>query len=53
MNRIETLITKLIQTKTRRETVQYEATPAITRETALVSVADADEFITKIEEILV
>ncbi len=48
----ETMITKLIQTKTRRETAQYDATPTITRENAGTSLADADEFITKIEEIL-
>ena len=48
----EHLITKLIQTKTRRETAQYDATPSITREMAKTSLDDADEFITKIEEIL-
>jgi len=48
----EQLITKLIQTKTKRETAQYDATPSITRETAKTSLDDADEFITKIEEIL-
>ena len=48
----EQLITKLIQTKTRRETAQYDATPGITREMAEASLDDADEFITKIEEIL-
>lgn len=48
----EQLITKLIQTKTRRETAQYDATPSITREMAKSSLDDADEFITKIEEIL-
>lgn len=48
----EAMITKLIQTKTRREAAQYNATPAITRENARTSLADADEFITKIEEIL-
>lgn len=48
----EELITKLIQTKARRETVQYDATPSITREMAETSLKDADEFITKIEEIL-
>ncbi|MBR9690051.1 HEPN domain-containing protein [Candidatus Woesearchaeota archaeon] len=46
------LITKLIQTKTRRETAQYGATPSITKEMAKTSLDDADEFITKIEEIL-
>ena len=48
----EQLITKLIQTKTRRETAQYDATPSITREMAKTSLDDANEFITKIEEIL-
>jgi len=48
----EQLITKLIQTKTKRETAQYNATPSITREMAKSSLDDADEFITKIEEIL-
>ena len=48
----EQLITKLIQTKTRRETAQYDATPSITREMAKTSLDDADDFITKIEEIL-
>ncbi len=46
------LITKLIQTKTKRETAQYDATPSITREMAKTALDDADEFITKIEEIL-
>ncbi len=48
----EQLITKLIQTKTKRETAQYDATPSITREMAKTALDDADEFITKIEEIL-
>ncbi len=48
----EQLITKLIQTKTKRETAQYDATPSITKEMAETSLGDADEFITKIEEIL-
>jgi uncharacterized protein (UPF0332 family) len=48
----EQLITKLIQTKTKRETAQYDATPAISREMAKTSIDDADEFITKIEEAL-
>lgn len=48
----EQLITKLIQTKTKRETAQYDATPSITKEMAKTSLEDADEFITKIEEIL-
>lgn len=51
-NLSEQLITKLIQTKTKRETAQYDATPSITREMAKTSLDDADEFITKIEEIL-
>jgi len=51
-NLSEQLITKLIQTKTKRETAQYDATPLITREMAKTSLDDADEFITKIEEIL-
>jgi len=42
----------LIQTKTKREIAQYDATPSITREMAKTSLNDADEFITKIEEIL-
>ena len=46
------LITKLIQTKTKREAAQYDATPSITREMAKTALNDADEFITKIEEIL-
>jgi len=46
------LITKLIQTKTKRETAQYDATPSITREMAKAALDDADEFITKIEEML-
>jgi len=48
----EQLITKPIQTKTKREAAQYDATPSITREMAKTSLDDADEFITKIEEIL-
>jgi len=48
----EQLITKLIQTKIKRETAQYDATTSITREMAKSSLDDADEFITKIEEIL-
>ena len=46
------LIDKLIQTKTRRETAQYDATPSISRENAKAALRDADEFITRIEEIL-
>ncbi len=48
----EDLINKLMQTKTRRETAQYEATPTISKENAQSSLQDADQFITKIEEIL-
>ncbi len=48
----EQLIAKLIQTKTKRESAQYDATPSITREMAKTSLDDADEFIAKIEEIL-
>jgi len=48
----EQLITKLIQTKTKRETAQYDATPAITRENAKTALDDAEEFIIKIEEML-
>ncbi len=48
----EELINKLIQTKTRRETAQYDATPAISRENAVSALEDAEAFITRIEEIL-
>lgn len=48
----EELISKLVQTKTRRETAQYDATPAISRESAVSALADAEEFIAKIEEVL-
>ncbi len=48
----EQLITKLIQTKTKRETAQYDATPSVTGEMAKTAFDDADEFITKMEEIL-
>ena len=48
----EELINKLIQTKTRRETAQYDATPAISGENAASSLEDAEEFLTRIEEIL-
>jgi len=48
----EQLIIKLIETKTKRETAQYNATPNITREMAKTVLSDADEFITSIEEIL-
>ncbi len=46
------LVNKLVQTKTKRETAQYDATPAISRENAVNALEDAEEFITKIEEIL-
>jgi len=48
----EDLINKLIQTKIRRETAQYDATPSISGENAKTALEDADEFITRIEEIL-
>ncbi|MBI4980683.1 HEPN domain-containing protein [Candidatus Woesearchaeota archaeon] len=48
----EQLITKLIQTKTKRETAQYDATPAISKEMGQTALNDAEEFITKMEEIL-
>ena len=48
----EQLIIKLMKTKTKRETAQYDATPSITKEMAKTALNDADEFITKIEEIL-
>lgn len=48
----EQLILKLIQTKTKRETAQYEATPSISREMARTALDDTDEFITKVEELL-
>ena len=51
-NLSEGLITKLMQTKTRRESAQYEATPAISKTNAQSSLTDADEFITKVEEIM-
>jgi len=48
----EELITKLIQTKTKRESAQYDATSSISRENAKAALEDAEEFITKIEGIL-
>src|SRR3989344_8556186 len=48
----EQLIIKLMETKTKRETAQYDATPNITKEIAKTALSDADEFITKIEEVL-
>lgn len=46
------LISKLIETKTKRETAQYDATPSISRENAKTALEDAEEFITKVEEVL-
>mgnify|MGYP001602355492 CR=1 FL=1 len=48
----EQLIIKLIETKTKRETAQYDATSSITKEIAKTALNDADEFITKIEEVI-
>ena len=48
----EDLINKLIRTKTKRETAQYEATPGISRENAVSALEDTEEFITKVEETL-
>lgn len=48
----EQLIIKLMQTKTNRETAQYDANPSLTKEMAKSALNDADEFITKIEEVL-
>ncbi len=48
----EQLILKLMENKTKRETAQYDATPSITKEMAKKVLSDADEFITKIEEVL-
>ena len=48
----EQLIIKLMETKTKRETAQYDATSGITKEIAKTALNDADEFITKIEEVL-
>mgnify|MGYP001573804718 CR=1 FL=1 len=48
----EQLIIKLMETKTKRETAQYDATPSITKEIAKTALNNADEFITKIEEVL-
>mgnify|MGYP001577452002 CR=1 FL=1 len=39
--------------KTKRENAQYDATPSITRENAKKALDDAEEFISKIEEILI
>lgn len=46
------LLQKLQQTKTRRETAQYEAAPAISRASATGALADAEAFISRVEEIL-
>ena len=48
----EDLISKLVRTKTKRETAQYDATAAISQQNAASALADAEEFITKIEEVL-
>ncbi len=48
----EEMIHKLLQTKVKRETAQYDATPGISRENAVSALADAEEFITKVEEAL-
>lgn len=48
----EDLINKLIQTKARRETAQYDATPSISRENAVTTLEDTEGFIIRIEEIL-
>lgn len=48
----EDLIQKLMQTKTKRETAQYDATPAISQANASSALTDAEEFVTKMEEIL-
>ncbi len=48
----EGLITKLLETKTKRETAQYDATPAISRENAKTALYDAEEFIDRIEQVL-
>lgn len=49
----EELINKLLKTKTKRETAQYDATPSISRENAVSALEDANDFITKVEEILI
>ncbi len=48
----EDLISKLMQTKAKRETAQYNATPDISREMAASAQEDAEGFISRIEEIL-
>jgi len=48
----EELITRLIRSKERRETAQYDATPAISREMAVSALKDAEEFVMRVEEIL-
>ncbi len=48
----EDMITMLMEMKERRETAQYEATPAITRENAKTALEDAEEFVSKIEDVL-
>ncbi len=46
------LITKLLEIKGKRETAQYDATPAISREIAISASESAKEFVTKIEEVI-
>ena len=46
------LVLKLIQTKIKRETAQYDATPTISSENARAALADAEEFVAKVEEVL-
>ncbi|MBI2564940.1 hypothetical protein HYV79_03035 [Candidatus Woesearchaeota archaeon] len=46
------MINKLIQTKTKRETAQYDATPGISRANAVSTLKDVEDFIIKIEETL-
>ena len=48
----EQLIIKLMETKTKRETAQYDATSNITKEMAKTALDDADKFITNIEEVI-
>ena len=46
------MITRLMQAKTNRETAQYDATPEIARQNAISALEYAEEFITRVEEIL-
>ncbi|MEK6864575.1 MAG: HEPN domain-containing protein [Nanoarchaeota archaeon] len=48
----EEMITRLMQAKTNRETAQYDATPEIARQNAISALEYAEEFITRVEEIL-